>query len=108
MKTFIIEPINYPKCKVKVSLFLEYLRDRSGRELPEGEFKLLGKVTRKIPEGQKISLIKGSSISTLGPNIIGQLRDVFKGLDQSGIDVPDMVTEIESPVIEVIPISVFI
>lgn len=108
MQTFIVEPINYPKYKVIVSLFSEYMRDRSGGELPQGEFKLLGKITRKIPKGQKINLIKGSSISTLGPTIMGQLLTVFKGVGQSGMNIPEIVTEIESPVIEVIPISVFV
>jgi hypothetical protein len=108
MQTFIVEPINYPKYKVIVSLFSEYMRDRSGGELPQGEFKLLGKITRKIPKGQKINLIKGSSISTLGPTIMGQLLTAFKDVGQSGMDIPEIVTEIESPVIEVIPISVFV
>lgn len=108
IKKFIIKPTDYPECKVIVSLFTEYIRDRSGREIPEGEFKLLGKIIQKIPRGQKVNLIKGSFIDILPDEKLGEVSNLFKSINNNGVSLPELQFKIDSPAIEVIPISIFV
>ena len=91
-----------------VKLFSEYIRDRTGRELPYGEFRMLGKVIRKINKGDSINLIHGSAFSLLGDEPTAQFLKVFEEIGSSGIKIPKVTKSIAGPAMQVIPIAVYV
>lgn len=108
IQTYIVELLGLPENKVVVKLFSEYIRDRSGRELPYGEFTMLGKVIRKINKGDAINLIQGSVFSSLSDEFTSKFLEAFKGLESSGIKIPQMTTSINGPAIQIIPIAIYV
>lgn len=107
-QTYVVELTKLSNSKIVMSLFSEYLRDRAGRELPYGEFKVLGKVVRKIDSGPSIDLLKGSVFSAVTDNVLAPLLDALKGAGKFGIKLPDIETKISPPILEIIPIAVYI
>lgn len=108
-QTYIVELPGLPENRIVVKLFPEYIRDRSGRELPYGEFKMLGKVIRKIDKGDAINLIQGSVFDSLSEEFTTKfLDDVYNALDKAGIKVPRMVRRVNGPAIQIIPIAIYV
>jgi hypothetical protein len=108
-QTYIVELSGLPENRVVVKLFPEYIRDRSGRELPYGEFTMLGKVIRKIDKGDAINLIQGSVFSSLSDEFTSKfLGDLYKGLEGSGIKIPQMIKSVNGPAIQIIPIAIYV
>ncbi len=97
--------LNDGKHEVVCYLFNEFMRDKAGIELPFGEFKVLGKVTRKISENQSIDLLEGTTIGS-NVEIIKSITDVFKNMED--FDFPEIFTKVEAPAIQIIPIAVYI
>jgi hypothetical protein len=108
IQTYIVELLGLPENKVVVKLFSEYIRDRSGRELPYGESTMLGKVIRKIDKGDAINLIQGSVFSSLGDEFTSKFLETFKALESSGIKIPQMTTSIKGPAMQIIPIAIYV
>jgi hypothetical protein len=106
--TYIIESAELSEHKVVVKLFSEYIRDRIGRELPYGEFRLLGKVIRKINKGDSINLIEGSAFSLLGDEPTTQFLKVFEEIGRSGIKIPKVTPTVAGPAMQVIPIAIYV
>jgi hypothetical protein len=106
--TYIVESTELPEHKVVVKLFSEYIRDRTGRELPYGEFRMLGKVIRKINKGDSINLIEGSTFSLLGDEPTTQFLKVFEDIGRSGIKIPKVTPSIVGLAMQVIPIAIYV
>lgn len=103
---YIIEIKSLPEHKSVIFLFNEFIRDRSGAELPYGEFKILGKVVRKIKEDESIDLLEGTNLG-LSDEMINSLKEPLK--EMSGqFKIPEIFTTVESPAIQIIPIAVFV
>lgn len=108
IQTYVVELTTLPNYRIVISLFTEYLRDRSGTELPYGEFRVLGKVIINIKEGESVDLLRGSALSGLSEEILSPLLNGFREAGEKGIKIPDLITKIEAPAIQVIPISVYV
>ncbi len=95
--------------KAVLSTELQYFNDRSVSEIIDGEFRVLGKVIRVLmpDSGEVINLLRKTSFSRLQGKIFDQLGDAFVGVEGMGITFPELVTEIEGPALQVIPIAVF-
>ncbi|PKB80209.1 MAG: hypothetical protein BZY88_09405 [SAR202 cluster bacterium Io17-Chloro-G9] len=107
VQTFVIPLSSIPTHRMVASLFTSYLRDRSNTELPFGEYRLLGQVTRKIDTGEKIDLMRGSALSALDGNLLEQIVEEFRGMAQSGMNVGELVTSIEPPAMQILPIAIY-
>jgi hypothetical protein len=85
-------------------LFNDFIRDKAGIELPFAEFKVLGKVTKKLHDEESIDLLEGT---TIGSNleIIKKISDVFKNM--GGFDFPEIFTKVEAPAIQIIPVAIY-
>ena len=108
IQTYVVELTELPKHKIVVSLFTQYIRDGSGIELPYGEFQVLGKVARKIKSDDSVDLLRGSAFSGLSEEILSEFLGAFQQLGQQGINVPDLVTKVEAPALQLIPIAVYV
>lgn len=87
-----------------------FLSDLTLSDLVDGEYTVLGKVTKVILEDSDdtINLLRKTSLGRLQGEFLDKLVNSFEGMDRVGFDLPKIVTRIEGPVIQVIPIAVFI
>jgi hypothetical protein len=107
-RTFIVRLTDNSGYKVVVSLFTEYLRDRSMKELSYREFRLLGKVVRNIHEGDEaIDLLRGTGLGGITDKLLEQILAAFRQSEEAGIKLPVIETKIRAPVMEVIPIAIY-
>ncbi len=104
---YIIELKGLPDHKIVCYLFNEFIRDRAGVELPYGEFKVLGKVVRKIEGEESIDLLEGTVVG-LSDEIIEGFKEPLKDMSKQFRIPDDIFTNVESPAIQIIPIAVFV
>jgi hypothetical protein len=97
------------KLRAVVTTDPSYFNDASMSEIIDGEFRVLGKVTRVISEGSEetINLLRKTSFGRFQRQIIDQLTKHFSGATDVGLNFPQMDTEIAGPAIQVIPIAIF-
>lgn len=95
--------------KVVVTLDRAFLRDSSMSDLIDGEYTILGKVTRVLPEGSdaSINLLRKTSLGVVQGTILDKMLDAFSNMQESGITVPKVVTEVKGPAVQIIPIAIF-
>jgi hypothetical protein len=108
VRKFVVEVSTFKECKAVALLFLDYLRDKTMAEIAFKEYKILGKIVRKIEPSseESIDLLSGTGLGGIGRDSLSKL---LGGLgDLEGMDLPPVVTEIAGPSLEVVPIAVFI
>jgi len=99
------QPVEY---KVVALLFVDYLRDQSMKEISYKEFKLLGKVARKLDESddKSIDLLVGTGFGGIDKNVLEQLVGGLAHIPN--MNFPEVEMEITGPALEIVPIAVFI
>jgi hypothetical protein len=91
-----------------ITLEKQYLNDPSMSDLVDGTFRVLGKVTRVIEEGEgAISLNRKSAMSRLSSSMVAELQSVFEGPDLKELSLPKIEWEVQGPVVQVLPIAIF-
>src|SRR5450759_3076366 len=96
------------KCKYKavVTIEIQYLNDPLMSDLVDGTFHVVGKIITVIPDKSKaINLLRKSKMPT------SVLDKVIQGLstltaDQE-LNLPDITSKIQGPVVQIIPIAIF-
>lgn len=94
-----------------VTLYEDFLRDRSMAELLNREFRVLGKIARNLPGGssEKVDLIASSGIAGFSPEILGGLQGAVAEMSASGAaGVPQPSMIIDPPVVEIVPIAIYV
>lgn len=97
------------RIKVVLTIDRAFLSDPSLSDLISGEYTVLGKVTKVIPQSgeDKVNLLRKTSLGKIQGQLLEQLKKPLKDLQQSDFKIPELITEIEGPAIQVIPIAVF-
>lgn len=103
------EMLNLKGVKAVLSAKLDYFSDRNASEIVDGEFRVLGKIIRVIgPDSQEgINLLRKTSFGVLSGSLLGQIRESLQGVKEAGVNLPEFVTEVKGPALQVIPISIF-
>jgi hypothetical protein len=93
---------------VVLTLDMAYASDPSLSDLIDGEYRVLGKVTRFIPAGnnETLNLLRKTTLGRLHPSLLDQLKQPFAEM-QEGVVLPELRTVLESPVVQILPIVVF-
>ncbi|OPY26019.1 MAG: hypothetical protein A4E28_02733 [Methanocella sp. PtaU1.Bin125] len=107
-QTYVVELDGLTGFKGIITLHNQFNKDSVGFELPYGNFKLLGKVVRKVNEGESYNLLRGSALSGIDDSILGQLLGGFSKIREGGINIPELTTKVDSPAIQIIPIAIFV
>jgi hypothetical protein len=94
--------------KVVVSLFTDFLRDRIGNELPNGHFRMLGKVMRKVSGDESLDLLEKSSLNAIDDNEIDRLFQDLTQIQKKGVKLPPWYRHVKAPAMVLIPIAVYI
>lgn len=77
--------------------------------LTNGEFCVFGKVTNiLISKRYKIDLLQKTSFRSLGENYIETITTAFDKTQIPELNIPKVITKIEAPAIQVLPIAIFI
>jgi len=103
------EMLNLKGVKAVLSAKLDYFSDRNASEIVDGEFRVLGKIVRVIRPGSEegINLLRKTSFGVLSTSLLGQIGDSLQGAEEAGVKLPEFVTEVKGPALQVIPISIF-
>lgn len=89
-------------------LFSDYLRDKTMTEISYKEYRLVGKVVRKVERDadETIDLLMGTGFGGIGKEVLAQLIASLNELP--ALNLPQIQTEITGPALEIVPISVFV
>lgn len=95
--------------KVVLTLDRAFMGDLSLSDIADGHFSVLGKITRVVQEehNETVNLLRKTSLSKLNRTVLDNMFSGFSKLDQQGIQIQDIETEIHPPVIQLIPIAIF-
>jgi hypothetical protein len=102
-------PVEMIQANVILTLDMTYAADPSLSDLIDGEYRVLGKITRSIPVGsdESINLLRKTSLGRLHASVLDGLKAPLEEMQTEGINLPSLKTEIEAPVIQILPIAVF-
>ena len=96
------------KLSAVVTLDKSFLNDPQMSDLVDGQFRILGKVTRKIStSAESISLLRNSALRIIGESTMGELISAFDNLEDSEFNIPEVKYEVCGPAIQVIPIAIY-
>jgi hypothetical protein len=98
-----------PEFKVVLTIAREYLGDPSLSEIVDGEFSVLGKITKIIPtdSNETVNLLRKTSLSKLQDSLLSDMFSGFGDMSEHGLKDMNIQTEINGPVIQLIPIGIF-
>jgi len=92
---------------VVLSVEEQFLNDKTMSDIEDGTFKVFGKVVRTVEDNSdSISLVRKSSLSN-APVLLEKVVESLDKMSQSGLSTPEMVSEIEGPAIQVLPIAIY-
>jgi hypothetical protein len=106
-RTFLVDIGDSSGYSVVTPLLKHYARDSTMTQLAYRDFRLLGKVLNNVQDGG-IDLWKGTALSALPDEGVNQLLSSFSQVEESGFKFGSVQRSIDAPVLEVLPIAVYI
>jgi hypothetical protein len=96
--------------KAVLPVYIDYFVNNNMNEIIDGEYKVLGKVTKVITteSSESINLLRNTSFSLLQTSMISQLTNSFNSGQNLGLQYQEIITEISGPAVQLIPISIFV
>lgn len=94
------------KCVLPVNM--DYFFNRNANEIIDGNFKILGKVTKKCIGDDKINLLRNTSLTLMKESTLVNLLTSFNMDDNEDIDFGDVQAFISAPALLIIPIAIYI
>ena len=104
------EMLDVPGATAVLSTKPEFFSDRDASEIIDGEFRVLGKVIRAVPtdSDDSINLLRKTSFGLFDERIFEGFSDGFEeGREEFGLRLPEFVTVVEGPALQVFPIAIF-
>jgi hypothetical protein len=89
---------------------LNYFADHSLGGIIDGQFTVLGKIVRYIKNDsdEKINLLRETPLAKIPDENLNQFLDGFNKLQQQGFKMSKLITGIEGPAIQVVPIAIYL
>lgn len=105
----LITPVGFSSAEAVITLEKSFLNDPLMSDLVDGNFKVIGKVIRKITSAEdSISLLRNNALNLLPDELLDNVAVLIKGLQvQHGIAIPDIRWQIPGPAIQVLPIAIY-
>lgn len=95
-----------PGCTAVVTLRTANLRDLTLSELHKNTVRLVGKVTRVIPEGETMSAFENYGLALLKPEVLTQAFQELRDSDLMRAEFSEV--EVAGPAVQVLPLMVFV
>lgn len=97
------------KLNLVITCEKNYFANGNANKVVDGKYTVLGKVVNYISsEEGAINLLRTTSFSRFKKEFLGQLFSGFAEMSSSGIELPEIVTEIKGPCVQIVPIGIFI
>jgi len=98
-----------PESRAVLTLDPAFLSDPSMSDLLDAEYTVFGKVTKVIKEGSpaSLNLLRKTSLGKVQGQLLQKLKDSFSGMEAAGFAIPDLVTDVRGPAIQVLPVAIF-
>jgi hypothetical protein len=98
-----------PEIKAVIPVQLEYFSNQSPADIIDGQFVVIGKVVRYIPEdiGESVSLLRGTPLAYLPEDNLMQFIEAFNTLSSTLSTPSEFTTQIPGPVLLVVPIAIY-
>jgi len=92
-----------------ITLEQEYLNDPTMSDLVDGQFIVMGKIIRVVPDvNSSISLIRKSALSAMPKSLLIEgLSHISKLSEEKDFSIPELELDIKGPVIHVLPVAIF-
>lgn len=107
------ELLDVPNATAVLSTRLEYFEGGDAAEIIDGEYRILGKVVRVVPDGDgSINLLRKTPFGAIKESELEELANLLtkreEGQDEIPIELPEIRTRIEAPTILILPMAVFV
>lgn len=91
-----------------ILLFTDYLRDPTMAEVAHKEYRLLGKVVRKIESSsdEGIDLLRGTGLGGVGEEMLDKILSGFNQMES--MNLPQVSSNVPGPALEVVPIAIYV
>ena len=92
-------------------VYNEYFFNRNMNEITDGQYKIIGKVTKVIENSEdSINLLRNTSFSLMQQSFLDSMFEGFKNEDvqKAGMNIPNISTVVAGSAIMVLPIAIFI
>lgn len=103
------ELLDAPEVRAVLTARPDFFSQGSTAEIIDGEFRILGKVTRVVASdsGETINLLRKTAFGRFDRRLFDQLSQALVGMETVGLRSAKLVTEIQGPALLVIPIAIF-
>jgi hypothetical protein len=110
VQLFVVEMSIPDDARAVFTLFEEYVRDPTLREISHGEFRMLAKVVRKLDdrEGEAIDLLRGTALGGVSEDILGSMLEGLRDAAKEGMRLPDLITAVTAPALQVVPVAIYV
>lgn len=102
---------NPEKVTAILPVYHEYFFNRNMNEITDGQYKVIGKVTKVIEDrNDSINLLRNTSFSLMQQSMLDSMFEGFNNEDtqKAGMNIPNISTVVTAPAIMVLPIAIFI
>lgn len=101
--------VDNDEAQTVLTLDRSFLTDPTYLDLLYGEYTVIGKVTKVLKEDSQdhIDLLRRTGFGVFDEAVLVPMKLMSEQMKGSGLRIPELVTEIEGPAIQVIPIAIF-
>lgn len=105
----ISEIVNVPDMKAVIPVQLEYFSNESPADIIDGQFVVLGKVVRFIPEESTdfVNLLRGTPLAYLPEAALTQVTSGFREMSSQLTMEDDFTAKVHAPVLLIVPIAIY-
>jgi hypothetical protein len=104
------ESLTEEDVKIVLTIEPEFLGDPSMSDLIDGDYTVIGKVSKVIKSNEDpgINLLRKTSLASVQKKLLDQLFASLEEVKNAGFDFPNIETEIKGPAMQIIPIAIFV
>ncbi|MBM6995992.1 hypothetical protein IM700_010075 [Paenibacillus sp. DXFW5] len=105
----ISEIVNVPDMKAVIPVQLEYFSNESPADIIDGQFFVLGKIVRFIPEESNdfVNLLRGTPLAYLPEEVLTQVTSGFHEMSSQLTMEDDFTAKVHGPVLLIVPIAIY-
>lgn len=103
------DKVKYGICKLEekevvLKMNKEYFINSDYSEIKNGEFRIIGKVLEKVPEGEKVLLNRENAVGLYNPKTFEQVKEALKTIPN--INLKEFKDEVEGETCIIMPIAI--
>lgn len=108
IRRFVVDIVGIDNGTAVILVFTNYLRDSTLTEISHKEYRILGKVVRKVtsPLDRPINLLLGTALDGVGAPAIAKLQSALHASED--IQLPELQPTVSAPTLEIVPIAIYV